>query len=507
MKHYAKSIALALLIAVCGVSHAARDGSGNYSLPSGNPVSTGTTISSTWANNTLSDIATALTSSIAKDGQTTATANLPMGGFKHTNVADGTARNQYATTAQLQDLSTQTLGGVSGTNSITGSLTPTITSYATGMLVGFTPANANTGATTIAINGLAAKSIVKNVSTALVANDLLTTAPALLIYNGTNFVLLNPQASMTLAADGSVAAPSITFAADTDTGLFRNTANDMRVSVGGVLVGQWLATGQYVLAQDGNAAGPAVSFLADPDTGFYRIGSDNIGVAVGGTLRLDFSSSATTFRPGGSASSQVTATQSLWPDGAAATPGVGFYSDPDTGLYRVAANQIGVAVSGSNVGTFAAGGYFAVDGSASTPSLSFATDADTGFYRIGADQIGFAEGGTGFYVGFRNVPQNAQTGNYTAVLSDAGKHIYHASGAGAGDTYTIPANASVAYSIGTTITFINSDSNSVTIAITSDTLTLAGSTTTGSRTCAQNCVATAIKVTATSWIISGPGVT
>ena len=37
-----------------------RNGSGTYSLPSGNPVVTGTTISSTWANNTLTDIATAL---------------------------------------------------------------------------------------------------------------------------------------------------------------------------------------------------------------------------------------------------------------------------------------------------------------------------------------------------------------------------------------------------------------------------------------------------------------
>jgi hypothetical protein len=65
-----------------------RNGSGTYSLVSGNPVSTGTTIQSNWANNTLSDIASALTASIAIDGQTPATADLPMGGFKHTNVAD-----------------------------------------------------------------------------------------------------------------------------------------------------------------------------------------------------------------------------------------------------------------------------------------------------------------------------------------------------------------------------------------------------------------------------------
>ena len=57
-----------------------RDGSGNFNLIAGNPVTTGTTIASTWANGTLSDIATALTNSIAKNGETIPIGNLPMGG-------------------------------------------------------------------------------------------------------------------------------------------------------------------------------------------------------------------------------------------------------------------------------------------------------------------------------------------------------------------------------------------------------------------------------------------
>src|SRR5688572_11450722 len=67
--------------------------------------------------------------------------------------------------------------------------------------------------------------------------------------------------------------------------------------------------------------------------------------------------------------------------------------------------------------------------------------------------------------GFRNVPQNAQAADYTLVLADSGKHIIHGSGAGAGHTYTIPANASVAFPRGTAITFVNLDSNSISIAI------------------------------------------
>jgi hypothetical protein len=68
-----------------------RNGSGTYSLPasSWNPATTGTTIESTAANTTLTDLASALTQSLSKDGQTTPTGNLPMGGFKLTGLADG----------------------------------------------------------------------------------------------------------------------------------------------------------------------------------------------------------------------------------------------------------------------------------------------------------------------------------------------------------------------------------------------------------------------------------
>jgi hypothetical protein len=113
-------------------------------------------------------------------------------------------------------------------------------------------------------------------------------------------------------------------------------------------------------------------------------------------------------------------------------------------------------------------------------------------------------------VGFRNIPQNAQTGSYTMVLADSGKHIYHASGAGAA-TYTIPAASSVAYPIGTAITFINLSATAISIAITTDTMYLSSAGTTGTRTLAQYGSATAIKVSGVSssgiWLISGSGLT
>jgi hypothetical protein len=110
-------------------------------------------------------------------------------------------------------------------------------------------------------------------------------------------------------------------------------------------------------------------------------------------------------------------------------------------------------------------------------------------------------------VGFRTIPQNSQSTAYTTVAADAGKHILHPSGDANARTFTIDSNANVAYPVGTAITFVNETSQVVSIAITSDTLTLAGSTTTGSRSLAQNGVATALKVTSTKWIISGTGLT
>lgn len=110
-------------------------------------------------------------------------------------------------------------------------------------------------------------------------------------------------------------------------------------------------------------------------------------------------------------------------------------------------------------------------------------------------------------VGFLNIPQNSQSAAYTLVLADAGKHIFHPSTDANARTYTIPANSSVAYPIGTAITFINMTSQVVTIAITSDTMYLSSAGTTGSRSLAQYGSATAIKMTSTTWLISGSGLT
>lgn len=109
---------------------------------------------------------------------------------------------------------------------------------------------------------------------------------------------------------------------------------------------------------------------------------------------------------------------------------------------------------------------------------------------------------------FSNIPQTSKSTAYTTVAADAQKHIFHPGADTTARIYTIDSNANVPYPIGTTITFVNQHSGGViTIAITTDTMRLAGAGTTGSRTLAADGIATALKITATEWIISGTGLT
>ena len=78
-----------------------RNGTGAYSLPAGNPVVTGTTIASSWANNTLADIASALTGSVAADGQTPMTGALDMNSQKVINLLNGTLSTDAINLGQL----------------------------------------------------------------------------------------------------------------------------------------------------------------------------------------------------------------------------------------------------------------------------------------------------------------------------------------------------------------------------------------------------------------------
>jgi hypothetical protein len=111
-----------------------------------------------------------------------------------------------------------------------------------------------------------------------------------------------------------------------------------------------------------------------------------------------------------------------------------------------------------------------------------------------------------FQAGYMALPQNLQSGNYAIVLADQAKQLIHSSGSA--HTFTIPANASVPYPTGTVLHFVNPPGSGVlTIALTSDTLTLVPAGSTGSRTLTAPGVATAEKISGTAWLIYGSNLT
>ena len=113
----------------------------------------------------------------------------------------------------------------------------------------------------------------------------------------------------------------------------------------------------------------------------------------------------------------------------------------------------------------------------------------------------------GLTLGYMEAPINSQSASYTSVLSDTGKTLYHPDTDNNARTFTIANNSAVPYPLGTVLTFINA-ANVLTIAINNDTLNLLGySSNTGSRTLTAYGMATAVKVTATKWVISGINLT
>lgn len=166
------------------------NGAGVFQLAAGNPVVTGTTISSTWANNTLSDIANnGLSNCITKDGQQTVTANIPFNGNRLTGVGNGVAASDAATIGQIQSGSAITLTGLSGTgDAIVANSAPAITAYSTGQAFLYIPTATNTVTNpTINISTVGAKTITQSNGVGLWSGALVVGTPYVIVYDGTNF--------------------------------------------------------------------------------------------------------------------------------------------------------------------------------------------------------------------------------------------------------------------------------------------------------------------------------
>lgn len=141
---------------------------------------------------------------VTRDGQNNPSADLPMGGQKHTGVGNAAARDQYAAAGQVQDQSFTHVATVGGTAD-TITLTPTlaISAYAAGHQFSFVASGANTGAVTVNVSGLGAKNLTKEGTVALAAGDIASGAVVRIQYDGTQFQLVSPSAT-----NGDVLGPA-----------------------------------------------------------------------------------------------------------------------------------------------------------------------------------------------------------------------------------------------------------------------------------------------------------
>lgn len=407
------------------------NGTGTFNInTSGQPVVTGTTISSTVFNALTADLANGLTNTITKDGQSTPTNNIKMGGFKLTGLGQATVSG---------DAMSYGSNIFSANLNYTGTLTGGTGIIAIGTNQFYKDATGNIGI------GTATPSALVNI----VANDAVDA-----------FRITNTGTSNSFVVEDSANPDTTPFVID---------------AAGNVGIGTVPLTGtlsKVFSSDDFSLVGGGGNFLFNA---YYEVSGAvykyaGTGYACGiyeSSGNLLFATSTTSGTVGGTISSF--------------------------------ANSLAISPAGNvGVGAVPSGSYkFEVTG----------TTGISGITTMGADGLFTAAYAPTSVrsIGYRGVPQVGKTTSYTLALVDSGHHVY-LTGSTAAQSITIPANASIAFPIGTTISIVNGATVSWTVPITTDTLTLAGGTTSGTRTLAVGAVATLIKVDTTKWYISGAGV-
>ena len=400
------------------------------------------------------------------------------------NIATGTAPLVVTSTTQVANLNAATAGTVS---TVTTAAQPNITS--TGTLtslnvIGTTTGSAftaNTGVFTGNGNGLSSlvgSNVSGTVANAAYANlsTFATTANAVAGANVSGAVAYATTANAVAAANISGTINLANYA---------TTAN----AVAGANVSGTVANATYSVSSGSTTTAATVTTAAQPN--ITSVGTLT-SLAVTGNITAGNANVT-----GQLISTLVTGTA---PFVVTSTTQVANLNVATAGLatYATTAN----AVAGANVsGTVSAATTAGTVTTAAQPNIT-STGTLTSLAVTGSITT------NGFTVGYLEIPQNSRSADYTLVSTDTGKSIYHPGADTSARTWTIPANSSVNFATGTAINFINdTGGGNITIAITTDTMILAGNGATGSRTLSANGMATAIKMSGTRWIISGTGVT
>lgn len=167
-----------------------RNASGVYSLPASNPVIPFTVITSTWANDTMADVAEALTQSISADGSTPIAADIGMDGFKFLGVGPATLYNQYARADQVQQQEFNVITNTtydSGLSTYSGEIpldSGGTTPLVHGQQVVLTPTETNGSDTKLALNGGTAYLVRNPDGTGIHAEKFVANVPVVLVWSG-----------------------------------------------------------------------------------------------------------------------------------------------------------------------------------------------------------------------------------------------------------------------------------------------------------------------------------
>jgi len=271
------------------------NGSGTFVINSaGQPVVTGTAITSTAFNALTGDLATGLTTALTKDGQTTPTANLTLGSYKITNLANGSASTDAINYSQLQSAGYTTLITIAGTDTITGTVSPTLTSYLAGAQFSFVVGTTNTGAVTLNIDALGAKAVTRTGAVALVAGDLIATQMVEVMYDGTRFQLVNGNSFTNLKLSGTLAVTGATTLSSTlgVTGAttLATTLTGALIATSGVVSSVAPSTSGNLLTSNGttwtSSAPAGVTSFNGSTTGLTPNTATTGAITLGGTLAV-----------------------------------------------------------------------------------------------------------------------------------------------------------------------------------------------------------------------------
>lgn len=322
------------------------------------------------------------------------------------------------------------------------------------------------------------------------------------VYNSSATSLAN--AVVAIGADGGYLALTKNSSVHSTSGLVGPDIATILTGTGGLVIGTNGAV-DTIVASGGTASSNEVARFVNASPGTMSLG---LAATNGGALKLYGSTSGSaTVQPPATAGSGTTITlpgatgtlatlagsETLTNKSIAGSQLTGAYTS--AGMTMATAKVLGRATASSGaveeLATTGTGSVMLAASPTTTGTLTAAAITASGTVQ---DALGDV----------RNIIQNSKSAAYTTVLSDCGKQIYHPTADTTARTWTIDSNANVAAGIGCAITFVNDlSAGTLTISITSDTMRLAGTSSTGSRTMTGVCVATALKVTSTVWIISG----